>query len=736
MKSYISLLGFLLFSITAFAQNTQTQKAEDTATYKMAEVEITASTNPNKKLIYIPQSIVKLNEVELKRGTGLFLNDAINANTPGVYMQSRTSSAGQAFNIRGYGNGARGTNGINSNFDNQGSKIYLNGIPITDPEGITVMDDIDFGSVGNVEIIKGPAGSLYGLAIAGVVNLRTIKPEKNKISIGQDVLIGSYGLQRYTTHLQIGTDSSTVLVNYGRQQFDGFMPHTASHKDFVNMFGEFQLNAKQSIDAYFGYSNSYDERNGELTIKQYNENDFSGNPNYIKNNAHSEVIGIRAGVGHTYKFSDHFSNTTTLFGSGFNTNASSAGGWTDRLPVNYGLRSTLDMKFALSEKTALSGVAGIETQMQNSQTIGYAMVVDSQDISGYNIIGNQRSNQSTVTKTTSLFTEWTLTLPYDFGVTAGIGVSNMDIELNDRTFNATTNHPNSKRIPTHYENSYKGLVSPHFAINKVFAKKFSVFGSLSYGYKAPVSSYFFIPTTGEVNKDLIPEIAAQIEAGIKGSLFKDKLYFELTSFSIGYIDRFTTVAVPNPSNTATLYTYMVNGGSQNNKGIEFLAKVNAYQSKTAAVKYIRPFVNFTYSNFKYLDFKFQSIAKNNGKDSLVTTDFSGNKVAGVPPVVANVGVDFALKFGLYGNATYSYRDQMPFTSDGKNIADSYSLLNAKIGFRRELSKHFDLDVFAGANNITGEKYYYMVFLNQLPDAYIPAPNEINYFGGVNLKYNF
>ncbi|MGZ5242831.1 MAG: TonB-dependent receptor, partial [Bacteroidia bacterium] len=493
MKSYISVLGTLFIFTSAFAQNSQTQNVEDTSTYKMSEVEITASSNANKKLLYQPQSIVKLNEIELKRSTGLFLNDAINTNTPGVYMQSRTSSAGQAFNIRGYGNGARGTNGINSNFDNQGSKIYLNGIPVTDAEGITVMDDIDFGSIGNVEIIKGPAGSLYGLAIAGVVNLRTIKPEKNKISIGQDVLVGSYGLQRYTTHLQIGTDSSTVLVNYGKQQFDGFMPHTASHKDFVNLLFGFQLNAKQFINSYFGYSNSYDERNGELTIKQYNENDFSGNPNYIKNNAHSEVIGIRAGVEHTYKFSDHFANTTTLFGSGFNTNASSAGGWSDRLPVNYGLRSTLDMKFPLSENIGLSGVAGVETQMQNSQTIGFAMVVDSQNITGYNIIGAQRSNQSTITKTTSLFTEWTMTLPLEISLTAGIGMSNMGIELNDRIFNAATNHPNSRRLPTHFENEYNGLYSPHIAINKVFAKKFSLFASYSTGYKAPVSSYFFIP---------------------------------------------------------------------------------------------------------------------------------------------------------------------------------------------------------------------------------------------------
>src|SRR5215831_11273493 len=130
------------------------------------EVEITATSNPNKSLLYQPVSITKLSPVELKRGTGIFFNEAINANVPGVTMMTRTVSAGQQFNIRGYGNGVRGTNGVNSNFDGQGYKVYLNNIPITDAEGITLMDDIDFASVGNVEVVKGPSGTLYGLAIA------------------------------------------------------------------------------------------------------------------------------------------------------------------------------------------------------------------------------------------------------------------------------------------------------------------------------------------------------------------------------------------------------------------------------------------------------------------------------------------------------------------------------------------------------------------------------------------
>jgi len=69
------------------------------------------------------------------------------------------------------------------------------------------------------------------------------------------------------------------------------------------------------------------------------------------------------------------------------------------------------------------------------------------------------------------------------------------------------------------------------------------------------------------------------------------------------------------------------------------------------------------------------------------------------------------------------------------IASSYNLLNAKLGFRRSLSSHFDVDAFFGVNNITGTQYPIMIFVNQLPDAYIPAPPKAVYYGGINLRYN-
>lgn len=732
------------------------------------EVEITATSNLNKSLLYQPTSITKLSSLELKRGTGLFLDDAINTNVPGVTMNRRAVSSGQQFNIRGYGNGARGTRGVSSNFDGQGYKVYLNGIPVTDAEGITTLDDIDYGSIGNAEIVKGPAGTLYGLAIAGAVNLNTLKPEAGKTSIGQDVLIGNFGLKRYTTQFQMGTEKSSLLLNYGHQKTDGYTIHNRSHKDFVNIAGSFQPNAKQSVNIYGGYTNSYDERSGELTIDQYESKNFVGNMDYIKRNGHSQVYTARIGIGHNYIFNNWLSNFTTVYAAGFNSNVSSAGGWTDKAATNLGLRSTFTTKFNLKNNIGLNGLTGVETQRQNATTIGYGMGKDPRDTAAnwywgnpyYWIINAMTSNVYTATSTTSLFTEWTLSLPKDLSVTAGIGVSNMKLALDDRFYVAGK--------PTRFDTSYKAMVSPHVAINKVFNNHFSAYASYSKGYKAPVTSYFYIPwsatnsATGVVDHYLKPEVGNQFEIGTKGSLLKNKLVYQLAFFDAVFTNKMTAVAVPNPSNSATLYTYMVNGGKQDDKGIEASVRYTAIESEKGFFSNISPFFNFTYSDYSYKNFVFQSTVKSlvtPSKDSAVIKDYSGHTVPGVAKYVFNLGVDITTKPGFYANVTWSYKDKQEITSLGTNTGEttgtkttytsnyttytvtaanyhvgSYSLLNGKLGYRHGFGR-FYLDAYFAASNISNTKYPIMIFVNQFPDSYIAGPNTATVFGGINLKYN-
>ncbi|MDN4163992.1 TonB-dependent receptor [Cytophagales bacterium LB-30] len=701
---------------------------------QLGTVEVTATSNLNKSLLEQPASIVKIDNIGMKRSTGLFLDDAINTNVPGVSMQRRTQSGGQQINIRGYGNGM-GFRGVSNNFDGQGVKMYLNGIPITDAEGITVMDDIDFGSVSNTEIVKGPSGSLYGLAIAGVINMKNEQAPRNTSSIAQEALVGSYGLVRTTTRLSIGGENSSLLINYGHQGYDGFMPHTQSKKDFVNVMGNFHLNEKRSLDTYLGYSDSYDERNGELTIEQYESFDYSGNPRYIKNNAHSAVRAIRAGIGHTYRFNKNISNTSTFFASAQNMDNSSAGGWTDKSPLNYGLRSVFEKSFQLAPSIRLAGITGIEAQQMNAQTLGYGMAADSTNLEGYNIITSLRSNQATTSATYSYFTQWTLSLPKQWSVTAGVGVSQMSIRLEDRLWGLSNNRPENKRRKV-YENSYRQMGSPIFAINKKLNQVASAYLSYSVGYKAPVSSNILISTTGELNTGLKPEKGTQLELGTKGSLLSQRLFYTLAVFNTRFENKFTAITVQNPSNTATLYSYLVNGGSLDNKGLELYLSYKAIASETGPIRLLQPFANFTYSDFTYQDFQFERVGKGSmNQDSTLVDDYSGKALAGVAPIVFNAGVDIDTQVGLYGNVHYNYRSEMPYTSDGINKTHAYGLMNAKLGFRKNIGA-IDFDMYVGANNITGTQYYNMVFVNQLPDAYIPAPRQINYFGGINVKYTF
>jgi iron complex outermembrane recepter protein len=716
------------------------------------EVEITAISNQNKSILHQPASITKLSTVELKRGLGLFLDDAIQTNVPGVIMNRRSVAGGQQFNIRGYGNGARGTRGPSSNFDGQGYKLYLNGIPITDAEGITVFDDIDFASIGNVEVAKGPAGTLYGLAIAGAVNLSTVKAETGKTSISQELMVGSYGLVRSTTSLLIGKEKSSVMINYGHQKTDGYSWHNSSKKDFVNFIGDFTPNTKQTVTIYAGYSNSYDERIGELTLSQYQNNDYSGNVEYIRRDAHSAVRTFRLGVGHTYNFTNNISNTSTIFGTGFQSDVSSAGGWTDKNNVNYGFRSVFNTKFNLNNNITLSGITGMEAQTQNAQVIGYSMKGSPLDTASnpaasyitiadyknglhpYWVINAATSNLFYTSKTVSLFTQWTLAFKKGLSFTAGIGSSTMKLDLNDRFNSPLTTRPNR------YVKNYNGMISPNISVNKVINKSLSVYASYSKAYKAPVSSYFYIttpsvtspatPATGRVNENLVPEVANQFEIGSKGKLLDSRLTYEFAFFSTKYINKMTSVSVVSPASpTTTLYSYIVNSGEQLHQGLEAVVRYEAIKINKGFFTSVKPFANITYSNFKYNTFTY---------DSSVTkkVSFKGNQVAGVPKIMANLGIDVNTKVGVYANVTYNYKDKLPVTALNDIYTDSYSLLNAKIGFRSSFSKHFDLDVYAGGQNLTSTKYFLMVFVNQLPDAYIPAPLKANLFGGINLKYNF
>ncbi|MFM7838149.1 MAG: TonB-dependent receptor domain-containing protein, partial [Chitinophagaceae bacterium] len=239
------------------------------------------------------------------------------------------------------------------------------------------------------------------------------------------------------------------------------------------------------------------------------------------------------------------------------------------------------------------------------------------------------------------------------------------------------------------------------------------------------------PASGSLNEKLQPEKGTQLEFGTRGELFRNKLSFEVIKFHTLFRKKMTAIAVSSPlSPNTTLYSYMVNGGTQIHNGLELTLKYTAYESGWSTLRLVRPFFNLTRNHFTYGDnFMIE-------KSATLKEDYSRKDVAAVARYVLNAGLDVLFKKGLSGNLTYNYRDKMPITSLNDFYTPSFNLLNAKLSYQKEIGKHIQLDLSYGINNITGTKHFLMVFANQLPDAYIPAPRKANSFATVQVKYKF
>lgn len=116
------------------------------------------------------QSTEIISEYEINRNNPAFIEQSLNT-MAGVQVEKRTQLGGQRIVVRGYGNDQK--------FNNWGIKMYLNDIPLTGADGVTVLDDTNFGLIDCIEVIKGPAATLYGGGSGGAVRFY-IEPEKKR----------------------------------------------------------------------------------------------------------------------------------------------------------------------------------------------------------------------------------------------------------------------------------------------------------------------------------------------------------------------------------------------------------------------------------------------------------------------------------------------------------------------------------------------------------------------------
>ncbi len=663
-------------------------------------------------------SVAMLSQHDLNRADGLSLENSINT-VPGVFMQSRTPFGGARITLRGY---YPSTSGNSPNSNGLGYQVFLNEIPLTDATGTTILDDVDYSSLGHAEVIKGPASSQYGSYIGGTVKFNTQRPTPNQTSFGQQIMGGSYGLIRTNSSFQTATNNSDLDLNYGHQTYDAFRPHSASVKDYVRGSGDFSVSNNQTVSTYFAYNRSFEELAGEIDSSDFYNRNVLSNPAYLANDSHIAITSFLAGVTDNYQWNDHFTNKTTVFGNGRTAGQPFAHGFTDANQFSFGARTTFGFSGQVGE-VGITGSLGATAQRTNITSNGVFIVPAPP-------YPERPTDQENYATNASLFTEWSFAMPSQVNVTVGtslnkdeFGIRNM---LKANVLYDTT---------TLAVRSFKAVLNPRVAITKGFGDNASVYASVSSGYTPPLLSNT-IANTGAVDLTLKPERAIQYEVGTQGSLFANRLTAQASLFDVENTDKLVT-------ETANSVTFTTNAGKQRNRGAEVSLSILAVDDSSSILSLARPWVSYTYTDAKFVDFK----SDNNNLPT--TVDFSGNPVPRVPRNMINAGLDLATNHGVYFNSTYQYVSKVPVTFDNSTYVKSYDLLGAKLGIKKQVDKHWSLDLFGGADNILGSTHYSFLFVGPNyaglataaagghGDGYIiPAPCNATFYTSLSLRYAF
>ena len=152
-KNLLSVLIFFCIPLLCLSQTEPTDSIKN-----LSEV-IVKAYEQNRRLIDVAAPVSLTGQTQLNRFGNMNILSALNI-TSGVSMEER-SPGSYRLNIRG--------SSLRSPFGVRDVKIYLNEIPLTDPSGNTYLNQLSFYNFNSIEIIKGPASSLYGAGIGGAM---------------------------------------------------------------------------------------------------------------------------------------------------------------------------------------------------------------------------------------------------------------------------------------------------------------------------------------------------------------------------------------------------------------------------------------------------------------------------------------------------------------------------------------------------------------------------------------
>ena len=696
----ISYLGYQTLRVKGAAGKSLKIKLEPD-NLLLNEIQVIGYDN-SKKLLETAGSIGLTTQKDLNRANSYTLQPVLNT-IPGVRVdQSYLSDT--RISIRGVG--------ARSPFGNRNLKFYLNEIPLTEADGFTRIEGLDVSTLGRVEVIKGPASSIYGAGLGGVLNFQLARSPYGETSIEGSGLVGSYGLWRTGTTFKTGTDKMNLTASYGYQNYDGYREHSEDVRQFVTAFGQFFINDKQTLSFLINRTSQDSQIPGSLTPEEEAEDPRQAQASNVAQQAARDQVWTRLGISHEYAFNSYLSNITSFYTSSYTLDHPLAFAYLRNFLQGYGGRT----RFVFTPNM---------TVLTTKFIVGGEYLNNRVDASRFQNLGGeigtiQRDQESDNTQFT-LFYQSETKLANELSLSAGVSLNKVNYKTRDLLNPVVVQGDTAIR---EVERDFDLNFSPRIALLYSPTTEMSIHASVSRGFSPPTSGET-LNIDGSVNNAVDAETGTNYEVGVKGLALSRRLNYDLALFYLKTNNELVPQAV------TPFQSIFINAGETDRLGFEASLSYLILNEESGLLKTARVFGSYAYSDFEFDTFQ------TFGTEGEVTNDFSGNDLTGIAPHAFNLGVDVVSHTGLYFYGTLLFNDAFP-VNDANTISNGkYSVTNVKLGYRRLLGQKVEMHGYFGVDNLFDESYTSRANLNPRDGVTFLSPSpDRTVYGGLSLKYLF
>ncbi len=637
--------------------------------------------------------------------TGIANQDVLDNQSSTSFLGSMNSISGVRMEERSPGSYRLSLRGslLRSPFGVRNVKIYLDDFPLTDAGGNTYLNALDVSGTSQIQVLKGPQGSIFGANSGGVVLIQpqTFLPDSKIVALKTQ--LGSFGTFREDVQLQHQSRNYGLNISQAYQQSDGYREHSAMERKYFQIFQQLSYAGNASLKSLIFYSDLHYKTPGGLTAAQYEVNPKASRPaagtskSAIEQQAGIYSKTIYTGLSHDWTISKNFKHVATVFTSYTNFKNPFISNYEKRDEFTLGLRTYLE--YAKQQKK-LNWKLNLGLESMHTSTN-----FDNYDNNGGNYGANQASD--------------------DLKAANNIAFAQFSADLSSRLLLELSASANL------YEYSYRSIAPvriagktnefdpqfmPRAALSYLLSKNFSLRASASKGYSPPTLSEVRA-SDNVINVDLQAEHGWNYETGFRVQGQDNRFFLDLTGFYFRLEN--AIVRRLNENNTE----YFVNAGGTRQWGLESTISWWLFPLKNSGLIRGMQLSNaYTLSRFSFEDYI-------NGSD-----DFSGNALTGVPKATIVSSAELRLAKGLYVFAQHNYTAKIPLNDANSVYATSYHIIQAKAGIKSIPLSKATLGLFAGADNLLNEKYSLGNDLNAFGGRYFNAAAGRNFYGGLEIRF--